>query len=163
MLSRLIATASPSVSVATAMTARRAMALRMMSSATPVALADAPAAAASPTASGTHPALDVPQPAGATPAVISHEMDVSRLTKGKVGVVLKTFAETKMNKTTVVEMTTRKINPKTGKARKWTKKYLCHDEYNVSKVDDLVRIELGRPRSKRKSWFVAEIVKRRLD
>ena len=68
-----------------------------------------------------------------------------------------------MNKTTVVEVARQKTHPKYGKSRRVTKKYLCHDESNVSKVDDLVRIELGRPRSKRKSWYVAEVVKRRVD
>ncbi|KNC48537.1 uncharacterized protein AMSG_04982 [Thecamonas trahens ATCC 50062] len=49
-------------------------------------------------------------------------MDVSRLTRGRIGKVIKTAAETNMNKTTVVEVARQKTHPKYGKSRRVTKK-----------------------------------------
>lgn len=72
--------------------------------------------------------------AGLVPgAVVADVQDVSKLTRGKIGTVIKTAAQTKMNKTSVVLLTSKRINPKTGKARKWTTKFLCHDEHNITK------------------------------
>ncbi|GIU84334.1 MAG: 30S ribosomal protein S17 [Acidimicrobiales bacterium] len=66
----------------------------------------------------------------------------------------------RMNKTVVVEVTTRVRHPRYGKIVRRTKRFHAHDENNESKVGDLVRIQETRPLSKLKRWRVVEILER---
>ena len=60
----------------------------------------------------------------------------------------------KMNKTIVVQVERRVMHPIYKKFVRRTKKYAAHDEANVHKVGETVRIQECRPISKRKRWAV---------
>ncbi len=64
----------------------------------------------------------------------------------------------KMDKTVVVEVKRLKRHRLYGKVLKRTKNYLAHDEENVCRIGDLVRIVESRPLSRRKHWVVEEIM-----
>ena len=70
-----------------------------------------------------------------------------------------TVTSNKMQKTVVVETTTRVPHPKFGKIVKNVKKFYAHDEEQKAQVGDLVRIMEIRPLSKLKRWRVIEILK----
>jgi small subunit ribosomal protein S17 len=67
----------------------------------------------------------------------------------------------KMDKTVVVDVETRKVQPLYKKAIKFTKKYKAHDENNACKIGDKVKIVETRPLSKEKRWRVTEIMSKR--
>lgn len=60
----------------------------------------------------------------------------------------------KMDKTVVVKVERRVMHPLYKKFVRRSKRYLAHDEGNVGKVGDVVRIRECRPLSKRKCWEV---------
>jgi small subunit ribosomal protein S17 len=60
----------------------------------------------------------------------------------------------KMDKTIVVQVERRVMHPIYKKFVRRTKKYSAHDEGNVHKVGETVRIQECRPISKRKRWEV---------
>jgi small subunit ribosomal protein S17 len=64
----------------------------------------------------------------------------------------------KMDKTVVVAVETRKVQPLYKKAIRFTKKYKAHDENNACKIGDKVKIVETRPLSKEKKWRVTEII-----
>ena len=69
-------------------------------------------------------------------------------------------SSTKMDKTAVVTVTTRKPHPKYRKSMVRTSKLFAHDEANEAKVGDRVRIAETRPLSKVKRWRLVEILER---
>ena len=77
------------------------------------------------------------------------------LRKERVGQVV----SVKMQKTIVVETTTRVPHPKFGKIMKHVKKFYVHDEESVAKLGDTVRIAETRPISKLKRWRLLEVLK----
>lgn len=77
-------------------------------------------------------------------------------TKEQVGVVV----SDKMNKTVVVAVESRSPHGKYGKIVVRTKRYKAHDEENLCKEGDRVRIQETRPLSRTKRWMVAEIFNR---
>ena len=60
----------------------------------------------------------------------------------------------KMDKTVVVEVQRRVLQPKYRKYVNRRKSYKAHDENNTYKVDDIVVIQESRPLSKTKRWTV---------
>ena len=62
----------------------------------------------------------------------------------------------KMDKTVTVLVDRRVMHPLYKKFIRRSKNYAAHDEENVCKTGDLVRIEECRPISKRKTWMVIE-------
>ncbi len=58
------------------------------------------------------------------------------------------------DKTVVVAVTTVKSHPVYKKRYKVTKKYAAHDEKNLCKVGESVRIKESRPVSRTKRWVV---------
>jgi small subunit ribosomal protein S17 len=62
----------------------------------------------------------------------------------------------KMDKTVTVLVDRRVMHPLYKKFIRRSKKYAAHDEGNLCKVGDVVRIEECRPISKRKTWLVIE-------
>ena len=60
----------------------------------------------------------------------------------------------KADKTIVVQVERRVTHPLYKKVIRRSKKYSAHDETNVCKVGDVVRIQECRPISKRKRWEV---------
>ena len=77
------------------------------------------------------------------------------LRKERVGQVV----STKMQKTAVVETTTRVPHPKFGKIVKQIKRFYAHDEEGKAQVGDTVRIMETRPISRLKRWRLVEVVK----
>ena len=55
---------------------------------------------------------------------------------------------------------TYKKDPKYGKRVKYSKKYAAHDEENIAKVGDKVRLVGTRPLSKTKRYELVEIVEK---
>lgn len=66
----------------------------------------------------------------------------------------------KMDKTVVVAVESFIKHPLYGKRVRKTKKYKAHDENNMCRVGDEVKIIETRPLSKEKRWCVVEIVKK---
>ena len=62
----------------------------------------------------------------------------------------------KMDKTVTVLVNRRVMHPIYKKFIRRSKKYAAHDEANLCKAGDTVRIEECRPISKRKTWLVIE-------
>jgi len=69
-------------------------------------------------------------------------------------------ASDKMDKTIVVEITTRKLHPLYKKYVKSSKRIKAHDEANEAKAGDTVRVVETRPLSRDKRWRLAEIIER---
>ena len=63
------------------------------------------------------------------------------------------------NKTITVLVESYKNHPLYHKRVKSSKKYCVHDEKNIAKVGDIVRIVETRPLSKTKHFYLKEIVK----
>lgn len=66
----------------------------------------------------------------------------------------------KMDKTVVVAVETFVAHPLYGKQVKRTTKFKAHDENNVCKIGDKVKIMETRPLSKDKRWRLVEIVEK---
>lgn len=62
----------------------------------------------------------------------------------------------KMDKTVTVLVERRVMHPLYKKFIRRSKRYAAHDEENICKPGDLVRIEECPPISKRKAWLVIE-------
>jgi len=63
-----------------------------------------------------------------------------------------TVVSDKNNKTVVVEVERRYTHPLYKKVVRRSKKYHAHDEANVAKIGDRVRIQETAPISKNKRW-----------
>lgn len=77
--------------------------------------------------------------------------------KNKVGSV----TSDRMDKTVVVSVETLRRHPFYKKTVKQLSKFKVHDEDNVCKVGDTVRIVETRPLSKDKRWRIVEIITRK--
>jgi small subunit ribosomal protein S17 len=66
----------------------------------------------------------------------------------------------KMDKTLVVQITTKKLHPLYKKYVTTSVKYKAHDEKNDAHIGDTVRIVECRPISKDKCWSLQEILER---
>ena len=64
----------------------------------------------------------------------------------------------KNDKTITVLVETYKTHPLYGKRVKYSKKYAAHDEKNIAKVGDTVRIAATRPLSKTKRYELVKVV-----
>ena len=67
---------------------------------------------------------------------------------------------TKMDKTAVVAVESRKPHPRYGKTMARSKSYYVHDEANDANEGDRVRITEMRPMSKTKRWRLVEVLER---
>ena len=65
----------------------------------------------------------------------------------------------KMEKTVVVQITRKISHPIYGKYVKRSKKVLAHVKSVQPKIGDIVKINSMRPMSKRKRWYVGEIIR----
>lgn len=68
----------------------------------------------------------------------------------------------KMDKTITVVVETYKKHTLYGKRVKYSKKFKAHDEENVAKVNDVVRIMETRPLSATKRFRLVEVVEKAL-
>ena len=71
-----------------------------------------------------------------------------------------TVVSDKMDKTITVMVETKKTHPLYGKRVKYSKKYTAHDEENVAKIGDKVRLVATRPLSKTKRYELAEVIEK---
>ena len=83
-------------------------------------------------------------------------MNNEQLKRELVGVVV----SDKANKTITVKVETYKKDPKYGKRIKYAKKYTAHDEENVAKIGDKVRLVATRPLSKTKRYELKEVIEK---
>ncbi len=73
-------------------------------------------------------------------------------------ILIGTIVSDKTDKTVVVKVERKVKHPMYGKIIRRSKKYHAHDEDNVFKTGEVVRIEETAPVSKLKSWKVIERV-----
>lgn len=66
----------------------------------------------------------------------------------------------KMDKTITVIVETYKKHPLYGKRVKYSKKFKAHDEQNVAKIGDVVRIMETRPLSATKRFRLVEVIEK---
>ena len=83
-------------------------------------------------------------------------MNNEQIKRELVGVVV----SDKANKTITVKVETYKKDPKYGKRIKYSKKYTAHDEENVAKIGDKVRLVATRPLSKTKRYELKEVIEK---
>ena len=76
--------------------------------------------------------------------------------KEKIGKVSSNKSEKTI--TVIVDYKTR--HPVYGKFLKTTVKFMAHDEENVCRIGDMVRIMETRPLSKKKNWRLVEIIEK---
>jgi len=74
--------------------------------------------------------------------------------KEQIGIV----TSVAMQKTSVVNNENKYIHPTYSKIVTKTKKYLVHDEKQISKIGDLVVIQECRPLSRNKRWTLTKIL-----
>ena len=79
-----------------------------------------------------------------------------KLSKELVGKVVSSTND----KTITVLVETYKNHPKYHKRVKSSKKYCVHDEKNIAKVGDTVKIAMTRPLSKTKRYELVEIIEK---
>lgn len=79
---------------------------------------------------------------------------MTKKTIEKIGVVV----SDKMDKTRVVNVEFMTQHPIYKKIIKKKRKFMVHDEDNITKVGDIVKIIQTRPLSKNKRWKVVEII-----
>ncbi|CAH1224796.1 MULTISPECIES: 30S ribosomal protein S17 [Paenibacillus] len=82
---------------------------------------------------------------------MSEERNARKVLIGKV-------VSDKMDKTIVIAVETYKKHNLYHKRIKSTKKFKAHDEENVAKIGDVVKIMETRPLSKDKRWRLVEVV-----
>ncbi|MEK6715146.1 MAG: 30S ribosomal protein S17 [Candidatus Omnitrophota bacterium] len=80
---------------------------------------------------------------------------VSNIRKERIAVVL----SNKMQKTIIVRVERASRHPVYGKVVKKASKFKVHDEKNIAKIGDRVRIRETRPLSKEKRWKLIEVLK----
>lgn len=79
--------------------------------------------------------------------------------KGKQELIGKVVSD-KNDKTIIVLVETYRRHPLYGKRVKSSKKYVAHDEKNIAKIGDKVRIVETRPLSRTKRFALVEIVEK---
>lgn len=131
--------------------------------ATPVAEAQAPVEAPAPVAEA--PAAAAPAPAPAIPAAPAGPDTVDfgakrAVERGRRKMRIGRVVSSKMEKTVVVAVESRKRHPLYGKFVRQTTKFKAHDEENTCGEGDTVEIMETRPLSKEKRWRVVRIVER---
>ena len=71
-----------------------------------------------------------------------------------VGIVI----NKKTEKTAIVAVFLKKIYSKYNKKKNILKKYMVHDEDNISKIGDIVTILPCNPKSKKKRWNIIKFI-----
>jgi len=66
----------------------------------------------------------------------------------------------KGDKTITVLVETYRKDPLYGKRVKYSKKYAAHDEQNIAKIGDTVRIAFTKPLSKTKRYELVEVIEK---
>ena len=77
---------------------------------------------------------------------------------GRRKIVVGEVVSSRMHKTIVVQVVRKKAHPFYKRVVSKAKKFYAHDEKNVARVGDVVRLEETRPLSKLKRWRLKEVV-----
>lgn len=85
-------------------------------------------------------------------------METSTSTRGRRIEVVGEVVSNKMDKTIAVLIYRMIKHKKYGKYIKKTSVFKAHDEKNVAKIGDIVKIYETRPMSKTKRWALSEVV-----
>lgn len=80
------------------------------------------------------------------------------MSKNKKNEIIGRVVSDKTDKTISVLYETYKKHPLYKKRVKNSKKYAAHDEKNIAKIGDKVRIEMTRPLSKTKRYRLVEVI-----
>lgn len=72
--------------------------------------------------------------------------------------IIGTVLSNKMQKTIVVQTTTRVLHPKYGKVITSRNKFKAHDENNTAKIGDIVLLQESRPLSRDKRWLMVKVL-----
>lgn len=80
--------------------------------------------------------------------------------RGRTQEVVGEVVSDKMNKTIAVLIFRRVPHTRYGKYVKRTSVFKAHDEENVAKIGDVVKIKMCRPLSKTKRWKLVEVVQK---
>lgn len=83
-------------------------------------------------------------------------MAILEESKGRIGIVVSDA----MDKSVVVQVSYLIPHKLYKKRIKRSSKFMAHDEKNICKVGDKVRIASTKPTSKRKHWEIVEIVQK---
>ena len=78
---------------------------------------------------------------------------------GRRKIVVGEVVASRMHKTIVVQVVRKKAHPFYGRVVSKAKKFYAHDEKNVARVGDVVRLEETRPLSKLKRWRLKEVIR----
>jgi small subunit ribosomal protein S17 len=78
---------------------------------------------------------------------------------GRRKIVVGEVVSSRMHKTIVVQVVRKNAHPFYGRVVSKAKKFYAHDEKNVARVGDVVRLEETRPLSKLKRWRLKEVVR----
>ena len=85
------------------------------------------------------------------------EADKKKVSRELTGTVV----SDRMDKTIIVKVGSTTVHPGFKKTIKVFNKFKAHDEKNVSKIGDVVRIRQTRPLSKKKRWKLVEVIKKK--
>ena len=121
--------------------------------------AKAAPAKAAPAKAAAAPKVPKPKPSSpkAAPPTAEHKHHSFR--RKMIG----TITSDKMNKTVVVEVIRKAMDPVYKKYVRMRDKYKAHDEQNQYKVGDRVEITEHRPISRDKRWLVTRLLARRVE
>lgn len=72
--------------------------------------------------------------------------------------IVGTVLSNKMQKTIVVQTTTRVLHPQYGKVTTQRNKFKAHDEENKAQIGDVVLLQESRPLSRDKRWLMVKII-----
>ncbi len=87
------------------------------------------------------------------------DTNIQKMTEGKL-VLQGIVVSDKNDKTIVVEIIMRKLNPLYKKYVNRTKRVKAHDEHNEAHVGDTVSVVESRPMSREKRWRLVEVLER---
>lgn len=87
------------------------------------------------------------------------DTNIQKMTEGKL-VLQGIVVSDKNEKTIIVEIIMRKLNPLYKKYVNRTKRVKAHDEQNEANVGDTVSVVECRPMSRGKRWRLVEVVER---
>jgi small subunit ribosomal protein S17 len=80
------------------------------------------------------------------------------MSESNARIMVGTVVSDKMQKTIVVTIERNVKHPKYGKIIKRRTKLHAHDENQVAKIGNTVKIRESRPLSKMKSWVLVEVI-----
>lgn len=83
---------------------------------------------------------------------------VLKMENSKQSILVGKVVSAKNDKTITVLVETHRKHPLYGKSVKYSKKYTAHDEKNIAKEGDTVKIRSTRPLSKTKRYELVEVL-----